>query len=322
MNGVTTNLKLNKMAGNLAKMNQADREEAQDANLDAIDAAIGSGGGSIRLDQVLDPTADKAFALGGHSLSFTDSVGTSVGSFIAGTSLSLGSTLATPEIVITPGVVTLPAGTATFGSGSGFNWTFDVGGGVTPVVSWGASLSLNIFNVDANNDSEFVVNSNWNGTAAAGNVNGTIAISAIFNSGTYSITSIQGFQDLPIFSGTGATIGIYSSFGIAPGSTATPPAEFRVFDAAEQSGSTAITAATRRDFYSNLASGSGQWAFYAAGSAASYFGGSVEIEGAIGFFATAPAAKRTVVGVKGDAVAASILAALVAYGLVADGTAT
>jgi hypothetical protein len=38
MSGVTTTLKLNKLAGNLAQMDAADRHAAQDANLDAIDA--------------------------------------------------------------------------------------------------------------------------------------------------------------------------------------------------------------------------------------------------------------------------------------------
>jgi hypothetical protein len=45
MSNVTPNLKLNKFAGNLGLLDEASRHIANDANLDAIDAAVGAGGG-------------------------------------------------------------------------------------------------------------------------------------------------------------------------------------------------------------------------------------------------------------------------------------
>jgi hypothetical protein len=172
---------------------------------------------------------------------------------------------------------TFPLGTATFGAGSTFSWLFNVTGGVAdPNIGWSSSPQLSMHNVDTSNFNGFSITADWNsGTNKNfGDQFGVVAVNANFSGGPFTITSVAGTQDQPRF-GSG-TVNLYSSFGLAPTLNGAPPTEYRAFDAKEQNGSTAIVATTRRDFYSNLASGSGQWAFYGAGTAPSHVGGTFD----------------------------------------------
>ena len=275
----------------------------------------GSGVGVPRLDQILNPTANKTFAMGTNSLAlnYHGSSATTDGAFLQAHFLN-GETTIAPFMYVGP-----PKSTLNGSDSANFSRAATVFAVANPTLAnannsvfiyledntGNGDSALSVFQDNLGSNSSLYTSQNYftNSVGAAltgsgGNFNASGALMA-------SVTN----------RGTAANLQtLYLARTTNTGTLTTNEGLF--ID--DQSGVATNNYAIHID--DQATAGATNWAIK-TGLGLVELGDALEVHGNIGFFATTPTTKKTVSGSKGgNAALASLLTALAAYGLVTDST--